>query len=220
MNGVDVISRNSILGSALAAGFGAVSSLAGAQASTPPKTFLVTSITASAAGNVVQHEVLSLQDAGGASRIAVASPDGSVLSLPVTFTSEGEIASSSRDSSVTCFNMAMGVLARIRQPGDELPAVLLRFGASVVQVPLAVRSTETRGGVRTTALAGTSTGIFTTGDTAVDAGIVVNASIESSGDALRGATFDEVHYAGRPAHAIARSSCVLTRAPQPASART
>ncbi len=193
---------------------------AGAQETPATTAYLVTTAGGSASGNVIAHEVLSLQRAGDASRVAVASADGTIVSLPVRFTPDGQIASRSQDAGVTCYNMAMGVVARAHAPSAAPATVLLRFANSVVQVPLDVRSTQTQGDVRTTALQGVSRGIFSTADTAVDAGIVVNAVVEQDGNDLRRASFDEIQYIGTPDNVVGRSTCVLTRAPQTPAART
>jgi hypothetical protein len=181
-----------------------------AKADPSPKTYVVTSIGASAGGNAVAREVLTLNPAGNASRIALASADGSVLSMPVTYTSQGEIATDSQDSSVVCYNMALDVVARVRHPSGPPPTVSLQFGGSVVRVPLVVRMTQTHGSLRTTVLSGTSTGEYAGNLTAVDAGIVVSASVQEVGDELHAATFDEIHYLGVPARAVARSTCMLS----------
>jgi hypothetical protein len=209
MDLVIVPSRVIATGSACLALVGMLCGVRAAQADPQPKTYVVTTIGASAGGNAVAREVLSIKPAGSASRIALASADGSVLSMPVTFTSQGEIATNSQDGSVVCYNMAMGVIARVRHPDGPPPTVLLQFGGSVVQVPLVVRMTQTHGNLRTTALSGTSTGVYATSDTAVDAGILINASVQQVGDDLHAATFDEVHYAGAPARVVARSTCTL-----------
>ena len=215
---MNVTLRTCLLGCALAAA-GTLPGLAGAQTQTTAKTYVITTSAQSSTGTVVVHEALSLERAGTGSWLQLASADGSVLSLPVTFTSEGEIASNSQDGAVTCYNMAINVLARVRRPSGEPASVFVRFGNSVVQIPLDVRATQTRGKIRDIALDGRSAGVFSTGDAAVDAGILIGATVEEVAGVLHLATFDELHYAGTPAHVIARSTCVLQRAERPATAR-
>jgi hypothetical protein len=202
-------SRAIVTGSACLALVTAFYGVRAAQADPSPKTYVVMTIGASAGGNAVAREVLTLYPAGNSSRIALASADGSVLSMPVTYTSQGEIATDSQDGSVVCYNMAMDVVARVRHPSGRPPTVFLQFGGSVVQVPLVVRMTQTHGSLRTTALSGTSRGVYAANDTAVDAGIVISASVQQVGDELHAATFDEIHYLGVPARAVARSTCIL-----------
>jgi hypothetical protein len=210
----------SLLLCALAAGAAALPGVAGAQTRTPAKTYLVTLVAGSAAGSVVTHEALTLAGTGAASQLRIASADGSVLSVPATFTSRGEIASDSQDGAITCYNMTMNVLARLRQPASGPASAFVRFGNSIVAVPLDVRATQTRGSVHDVALDGRSSGIFTVEGAAVDAGIRITAAIEQNGDDVRSATFDEVHYLGTPAQVVARSTCALRRAEETPTAGT
>jgi hypothetical protein len=194
-----------------------LASTGGADAQETPATtaYLITVAGGSASGNVIAHEVMSIERAGDASRVAVASADGTIVSQPVRFTSDGQIASRSQDAGVTCYNMAMDVVAHAHAPTSAPATVFLRFANSVVAVPLDVRSTQTQGNVRTTALQGVSKGIFSTADTALDAGIVVNAVVAQTGNDLRSASFDEIQYIGTPDRVVGRSTCVLTRARAP-----
>lgn len=186
-----------------------------AQTDPSPKTYVVTTIGASADGNAIAREVLTLEPAGRASRIALASSDGSVLSMPVTFTSQGEIATNSQDAGVVCYNMAMDVVARVHRPDGPPPQVFLQFGGSVVQIPLVARMTQTQGSLRTMSLSGTSKGVYADANgTAVDAGVIINARVQQVGGDLNAATFDEVHYLGIPARAVARSTCTLEQSAQ------
>jgi hypothetical protein len=193
---------------------------AGAQTTQAPRTYLVTIMGGWAAGNVVVHEVLSLERNGGESRIAVAGADGSIVSIPARFTPDGQIASNSNDAGVTCYNMAMEVVARAGTPSADPASVFLRFANSVVQVPLAVRAVQRTGSQRTTTLQGISRGVFGPAQTSVDAGIDVNATVEQDGDALRGASFDEVQYVGTREHVVGRSTCSLLQASESQAPRT
>ncbi len=200
---------------AVAAGIAALPALAGAQTTAPERTYVVTTIGASGAGAVVAHETLSLQHSGKRPRLQIAADDGSVLSLPAAYAANGELDSATQDSAVQCYNMAVDTAAQTRLSAPSEPAsVFVRFGKSVVQIPLTVRATQVRGSLRDIALDGRSSGVYAAAGTAVAAGIVVTAAIEQDGDDLRSATFDEVHYAGTPPQIIARSSCVLQRAEQ------
>lgn len=198
-----------LLGGALTAAAGAGT----AMAQTPPAaSYVITSIGSTAAGNTAAHELLTLRRSGAQSRVALAEPDGTVVSLPVTFTADGAIASRSADGGITCYNMAMDVLAR-DTPSPAAPAtVLLRFGASVVPVPLALRAVETQGMSRTVALAGTSSGTFDDGTTTAPAGAFVSAAVQTDGGGLRGAVFDEIRYVGSRENVVGRSTCMLQRA--------
>jgi hypothetical protein len=98
--------------------------------------------------------------------------------------------------------------------------VFVRFGTSVVQIPLVVRATQLHGSVRDVALEGRSSGLFRTTNATVDAGIVITAAIEEDRGDLRSAAFDEVHYAGSPAAVIARSTCLPQRVEGRPLART
>jgi hypothetical protein len=212
---MNVSSRSCLLGSALVAGAGALPLVAGAQSQAIAKAYVVTLVAESAAGATLAHEGLAIQRAGNAARMQLASADGSVLSQPVTFTSQGEIASNSQDGAVTCYNMAMNALARQNEPinvPDAAPAaVFVRFGASVVRIPLTPQAIQTQGRSSEIALGGRSSGTFSIGDTSVDAGIIINATVAADAGELRGATFEEIHYLGTPTHVITRSTCVLQR---------
>jgi hypothetical protein len=213
-------SRAFLSSCAAAAGVALPATVAG-QPSPPVVTYVVTTVGASGAGNVVARETLSLQRTGMTSRLRIASADGSVLSMPVRYAANGEIASNSQDSAVTCYNMAMDVAARTREPAASDPAsVFVRFGTSIVQVPLTVRATQFRGSHSDVALEGRSTGVLSAANSAVDAGIMIDAAIEQNGDDLSSATFDEVHYAGSPAQIISRSTCTLRRTEQRPATRT
>ena len=165
------------------------------------------------------HELLSLVRTPTESRIAVAGTDGTVVSTPVTFTSEGQIDSNSQDAGVTCFNMAMDALAHVRTPAAPA-AVFLRFGTSVVRVPMTVLTVQTDGSARTTALRGVSAGTFTDGSAAAAAGIRIDATVQQQGGELRAAMFEEVHYIGSADNIVAHSTCLLRSAPRRATART
>jgi hypothetical protein len=210
MHGVNVRSKTTLLGCALAAAIATLPDSAGAQTST--RTYLVTTIAETAAGNVIANEVLSFEGTGDAARLAVTGADGRSVSAPVTFTAQGEIASNSQDAAITCYNMARDVLVRTRQPAGEPASVFVRFGDSVVHIPLLVRAAQTQGDARDIALSGVSTGTFSDGTASVDAGIVINADVAADADDLRAARFEEVHYAGSPQRPIARSLCTLGRA--------
>jgi hypothetical protein len=211
-------SRVSIVGCAVLAGASAVCGPAAAETATPVATYVVTTIGGSAAGTAVSHEILSLQRAGTSSRLQIAQADGSVFSTPVAYTSNGEIASNSQDGAITCYNMAVAA-AGSGDSASPPPSVFVRFGASVVQIPLTVRAVQQHGSVRDIALDGRSNGLFRTANAAVDAGVVINAAIEEDGGDLRSATFDEVHYAGSPAAVVARSTCLVQRVEQHPLAR-
>ena len=176
------------------------------------QTYTITSTSQSASGRALVHEVLSLQPAGNRFRLRVSSADGSMFSLPVELTAQGQIASDSQDGSVTCFNMAMGVLAHQRDAGetaDEPPSVFVRFFSSVVRIPLRVLATHTAGALRTIALRGMSAGVVHDRQTATAAGIVIDATVAAENGMLHDATFDEMQYVGAPAQIIGRSTCVL-----------
>jgi hypothetical protein len=178
------------------------------------QTYTITSTSQSASGRALVHEVLSLQPAGNRFRLRVSSADGSMFSLPVELTADGQIASESQDGSVTCYNMAMGVLAHQRdasETANEPPSVFVRFFSSVVPIPLRVLATHTVGALRTIALRGMSAGVVHDSQTATDAGIVIDATVAAENGTLRDATFDETQYIGAPAQIIGRSTCVLKR---------
>ncbi len=207
------------LGATLTLGAGAVPLLAAAQSA--PTAFLVTEISESAAGRSVIHEALSLEHAASGLRLQLASADGSTFSQPITLNSHGEIASNSQDAAVTCYNMAKNALAsQDRSAGSNRAVVFVRFGNSVVTIPLALSATQTQGEARRMIFGGATDGMLTNGATAVKAGIVINAVVDATGDNLRGASFDEVHYLGSPAHVIAHSTCILSHAEPTATART
>lgn len=192
--------------------------LAAAQTQPAIRSFVVTNVTQTAAGNVVSHELLSLVRTSSQSRIAVEDTAGTVVSTPVSFTAEGQIDSTSQDAGVTCFNMAMDALAHEHTPSSPA-SVFLRFGGSVVRVPLAVQTVAAHGSDRITALRGVSAGTFTDGETSAAAGIRIDATVEQQAGELRNATFDEIHYIGSTANIVARSTCLLRSAPQRATAR-
>jgi hypothetical protein len=211
--------RIASIGCALAATVGTVPVVAAAQ--TTPTSFIVTSIGESDAGKFVMREALSLERAAGGMRLELANDDGSTLTKPVTLTAHGEIALAGQDGAVTCYNMAQDVLASQAHPAAADPAfVFVRFGNSVVRVPLALSTTTTHGGVRRMMLEGTSAGVYTDGQVAAKAGVIIRAAIDAAGNDLRGASFDEVHYLGDPAHVIAHSTCILSRSQPTATART
>lgn len=207
---MNATSYASLLSCAVVAGANAAPDAAAAQTSPRVQTYVVTTLGGSAAGNVVARETLSLQG----SRLQIANADGSVFSSPVVYTAKGEIASNSQDNAITCYNMAIGAAARTPDTSSDPASVFVRFGRSIVQIPLRVRATQVRGSVRDVALEGRSSGIFSTANAAVAAGIVINAGIETDGGDLRSASFDEVHFAGSPAAVVARSACTLQRVEQ------
>jgi hypothetical protein len=171
---------------------------------------------ASAAGNTAVDETLSIERGTSGSRLRLASNDGSVLSVPAVFTAQGEIASDSQDGAVTCYNMAVDAAAHSRRPDVAAPpTVFVRFGTSVVQVPLVIAGVQTRGATRTIELNGTSAGFYSGAGAPVDAGIIIAATVEEQDGALHAAVFDERHYLGTPANVVGRSTCVLRRAATP-----
>lgn len=175
-------------------------------------TYVVTIAGATNAGGGVVHEALSLARGTAGSRLALAGPDGSVVSTPINFTARGEIASGSEDGAVTCYNMAIDALDAARRADADPARVFVRFGNSVVSIPLHVTATQTHGDVRTAALTGVSTGIFSGGDASVNAGIVIEATVTQGADGLDAATFDERQYLAAPDNVVGRSTCVLQRA--------
>jgi hypothetical protein len=208
MNGLNVPSRTCLT---LAAGAALLPGLAGAQVTPPEKTYIVTTLAGSAGGNVAMREVISLARDGTGSRLRVVGGDASSPWIPVRLTAQGEIASDSQDGAITCYNMAMQVLAHTRQPDGEPASIFVRFGASVVDIPLTLRATQTQGEVRSISLDGRSSGLYSDGNAAVAAGIILDASVETDAGDVRAATFDERNYAGTPARVISRSTCILQR---------
>jgi hypothetical protein len=179
-------------------------------------TFLVTTLGASGAGNTAVDETLSIDRGASGSRLRLAGNDGSVLSVPAVITTQGEIASDSQDGAVTCYNMAVDAAAHVRRADAAAPpSVFVRFGNSVVQIPLVVAGVQKRGTIRTTALNGTSAGFYSGAGAPVDAGIIIAATVEEEDGELHAAVFDERHYIGTPANVVGRSTCVLRRAATP-----
>jgi hypothetical protein len=175
------------------------------------RTYTVTSISQTAQGKLVTREVLSLQADGQRSRLQVAAGDGSTFAQPVALTPQGQIDSSTQDHSVTCYNMAMGVLAHERTAGDP-PAVFVRFFSTVVNVPLHVQATHEQGGVRTISLDGAADGVLANGTNATAAGVAIGATVTERDGILAAATFDEFQHVGSAQNIIARSTCILERA--------
>jgi outer membrane protein assembly factor BamB len=182
------------------------------------KTYLVTAIAHSAAGDAVVNEALTFAPDGDGVRLFLANSDGTTFSSPVTFAPDGTIASSSQDGAITCYNMAMSVLASRRATASGsaagTAAVYVIFGGSVVRVPLGVRTDRVEGTARSIALLGESRGMLSNGTVAEDAGIVITAEVEERRGDLRAAAFDEVHYLGDVSHVVGRSTCTVARAQQ------
>jgi hypothetical protein len=182
--------------------------------------FTVTSINASAAGTLVTHEALSLESAPTGMRLRLASDDGSTLTKPITLDADGEIASPTQDAAVTCYNMAVDALTRIKHPSAGPALAYVRIGNSIVPIPLSIDATHVQGNAHRTVLSGTSSGTITSAATSVDAGIIIKATILDNGDALRGATFDELQYLQTPSHVIGHSTCIISRSALAGTSRT
>jgi hypothetical protein len=174
----------------------------------------VTSITQTSAGRSVQSEELALDRNGAHARVRVSSGDGSMFAIPVALTPGGEIASDSQDRSITCYNMAMGALDH--QHADAAPeSVLVRYLSSIVPIVLHVQATHDQGPLHTIDLTGMTTGVVHDGESASDAGIIINAAVSAQNGTLNAATFDEVNYLGTPTNIVSRSTCILMRNAKP-----
>jgi len=206
--------RLSVLGCALASSIAAVPASAQSAASFAPdsaaKTYAVTSLVQTPQGNAVVHEALSIQPDGSGYRLFLANADGTTFSSPVTFTPDGIITLDSQDSAVTCYNMAMSVIASQR-PAAAPAAVFTVFGSTVVRVPLHVDAVHAAGNVRTVLLTGGSKGQLSNGTTAYDAGIAVSAKLDEDGGSMRDASFEQVQYIGSIDHPVGRSTCTVVK---------
>jgi hypothetical protein len=214
MDGVNAPASAVLFGCTLTALGGTNPLAADAQSRTAVASYIVTTAGATGAGGVVVREALSLARVANGGRLALAGPDGTVLSTPVAFSPRGEIASNAQDGAVTCYNMAVDALDAAQRTSADPARVFARFGKSVVGIPLHAVATQTRAGVRTTALTGVSTGVFSTDDGAVDAGIIIEATVTQDAQGLHAASFDERHYVTTPANVVERSTCVLQRSQQ------
>ncbi len=202
----------------LAAGAAALPALAQSYAGTDPapnatltsRRFLVTTTSQSPQGDAVIHEALAFEREGNRYRLFLANADGTTFSSPVDFGPGGIIATNSQDGAVTCYNMAMNALAGDREPATNSAAVFVMFGNSVVRVPLVEKSAKTSGTARSIVLSGASKGELTdsTG-TSVDAGILINATIDEQNGTLRSARFEEDHYVGSDSQVAGRSICTV-----------
>jgi len=191
-----------------------VTATVAAGASQPPSgatSYLVRSAIASAQGTVAAEVLLTFAAEGGATFATLRNRAGGSTSALVHVNANGTVAAELADPAITCYNVAMEVLADGGSAKSATSSLMVALPSMAVRVPIRLQSAEYPDGTQAIAADGNTLITVPDGGAGTPVRLVVEGSVTTRERTLLSARFHETTVEAATGGVFAETACAVWR---------